>query len=383
MQTIEVDRISQLEQLIKKLSLQVNFLSKKMLKIIDVYQNIHVDVNEDIKLACKKFGTSSNEQEICLYDIYSENTKNMMNRERRIANLGKWNELLNADLQSQVKSKQGLEKVKSFAKENPNFGANSQDVEQKIESVNLLQLLYEASVFKIQAALADLFENPKPTFSHSSSIVTTYDKQGVPSSILKMPAPFVAVVTKSDVKPSAPSPPSQPPPPPYPSNFNVSIPITSAYGMTIPTPALDNNTGTSSLKTQSIISMPTPYNSNPYEASNAVSSNYGPGDSLSSASSVSASSASPVTSSSTQHSSHSPSMQMPQPTFASSVYKRTSAYLLTTALNDSNVVNSSDKTSSECNPYSNSGSEGKIEKNFLFKFNFRFFLSRFSLKKST
>lgn len=178
MQVIEADRISSLEQLIKKLSIQINLLSKKMIKIVEVFTNIKIDINEDIKLACKKYGTASNEQEIFLYDIYAENTKNMMNKDRRIANLSKWSHLFNSDVQAQVKSRQGLEKVKNFAKENPNFNANNDiEVEIKLESVSLLQTLYEASLFKVQSALAELLDTPKPSYAISSQMTTTYDKQ--------------------------------------------------------------------------------------------------------------------------------------------------------------------------------------------------------------
>jgi hypothetical protein len=178
MQSIESDRISSLEQLIKKLSIQINLLSKKMLKVTEVFENIKVDVRSDIQLACKKYGTCMNEQEIYLYDVFSENTKNMMNRDRRIASLTKWSELLSSDVSFQLKSKEGLEKVKHFAKENPNFYSNNDaDIVQKMHSVNLMQILYEASLFKVQTALADLFDTAKPSYQYSNLITTTYDKQ--------------------------------------------------------------------------------------------------------------------------------------------------------------------------------------------------------------
>ena len=90
-------------------------------------------MKSDIQLACKKYGTSTNEQDVYLYDVYPENTKNMMNRDRRIESLARWAELFNTDVQSQVKAKEGLDKVKVFAKENPNFNTNNEgDIVQKI-----------------------------------------------------------------------------------------------------------------------------------------------------------------------------------------------------------------------------------------------------------
>lgn len=182
MQTIESDRICSLEQLIKKLSIQIGLLSKKQMRISEVYESIGVNVSEDIQLACKKYGTSTNnEQEIYLYDIYSENTKNMMNRERRIESLTKWSEMLNSDLNSQLKARDGLDKVKLFAKENPNFNTNNEaDIIQKMQSVDLMQTLYEASLFKVQSALSDIWDTPREQFKYSNLINTTYDKQVSP-----------------------------------------------------------------------------------------------------------------------------------------------------------------------------------------------------------
>jgi hypothetical protein len=148
-----------------------------MTKVVDEYQNIFIDVENDIKIACKKYGNGKNEQEINLYDIYAENTKNMMNRDRRIENLTKWAELLRLDQQAQVKSRQGLEKVKTFARENPNFNANNEaEVDLKLESVQLLQTLYDASLFKVESALAELLNNTKPNYQYASLMNTTYDK---------------------------------------------------------------------------------------------------------------------------------------------------------------------------------------------------------------
>jgi len=184
MQDIECDRITSLEQLIQKFTIQLNLMSKKMLKVAEVFENIHVDINQSLKTACKKYGTGPNEQEIYLYDFYSENTKNMMNKERRIANLSKWAGLLQSDVQFQLKSKQGLEKVKNFAKENPNFNTNNDaEVNLKLESVNLMQVLYEASLFKVKTALFESSDSTSnnviaiPTYQYSNFMNTRYDKQ--------------------------------------------------------------------------------------------------------------------------------------------------------------------------------------------------------------
>lgn len=203
MQLIELDRLSQLEQFIKKIAIQMSLMCKKMLKVSDLYQSLELDAQKDIELACKKYGTDNNEQEICLYDIYAENTKNMMNKDRRIENLKKWAELFESDVKAQFKSKEGLEKVKLFSKENPSFNSNEADVDQKLDSVRLLNILYQTSLFKVQYALAELNDQSKPDSELLSRMSTTYDRQGVPSTTLKLEGNELRVDT---AMPSAPSP---------------------------------------------------------------------------------------------------------------------------------------------------------------------------------
>jgi hypothetical protein len=69
---------------------------------------IEINGKRDVEIAVKKYGTCKNEQEVYLLDIYSENTKNMMNRDRRITNLNKWSQLFNTDFHAQDKIIEGL-----------------------------------------------------------------------------------------------------------------------------------------------------------------------------------------------------------------------------------------------------------------------------------
>ena len=226
-----------------------------MNKIVQVFQNITVDVNSDIQLACKKYGTSSNEQDIYLYDVYAENTKNMMNRDRRITSLNKWADLMQLDVQSQLKASQGLEKVKSFAKDNPNFYTNNSeiDIDQKCESVHLMQLLYEASLFKIQSALADLsgqISTSKPTYKYSNLMNTTYDKQGVPITFLKLSPSFNINNNNNNES----------------SNVEISAPPLPSTTTNLTKCLSTSNTTlnyTASVASAPIISMPIPYHLNP------------------------------------------------------------------------------------------------------------------------
>jgi hypothetical protein len=363
MQSIEIDRINSLEQLIKKLTIQLNLLAKKMAKVVEVFESIEIDISSDIKIACKKYGTCQNEQEIYLYDIFAENTKNMMNKDRRIANLNKWSQLFEIDVKSQANSLQGIVKMKSFTKENPNFNANNDvEVNQKVESCKALKILYEASLFKVKSALCELGDSaePKPTYEHSSIMQTTYDKQGVPLTVLKLPVSYfnnsanypTSSVKNSDsasiYRPSAPSVPSSPTRNslnfPSGSTFTLSSTSSSAYSS-----LKENN---SSNAPAISMPMPTPYNLNSYdggpvinsrstssftnnnyagiETSSSSSSSSSSGSSISTNSSVSPAALSSLSSNS---STHMPS-HLPLP-----LASHNSSYLLTTA--NSNFPSSS------------------------------------------
>ena len=351
MQSIENDRISSLEQLIKKLTIQLNLLAKKMTKVVEVFQGIEIDIKSDIKTTCKKYGTCQNEQEIYLYDIFAENTKNIMNKDRRIANLNKWSQLFETDVKSQTNSLQGLIKVKNFAKENPNFNTNNDaDVNQKVESVKTLKILYEASLFKVKCALNELLEpngTSKPSYEHSSLISTIFDKQGVPLTILKLPVSYFVLgnsvpsssstnsVASVVYRPSAPSAPSSPTRSTlnYPSNSTLSSSSNSSSAYS----SLKDNTPIISMP------MPQPFATNSYDANNGTRSsssfnNYAgietsssSGSSISTASSVSPAALSSLSSSSTT----------PQPSIDSAYNNsnlNSNPYLLTTAT--SNNLNS-------------------------------------------
>ena len=310
-----------------------------MTKVVEIVQNLDVNIENDIKKACEKYGTGKNEQEVYLFDIYAENTKNMMNRDRRLANLTRWSELFTTDIESQVKSRQGLDKVKTFAKQNPSFNSNNDgEVNQKLESVKLLQILYEASLFKVQTALAELLDNPKPTYENSSNLTTTYDKQGVPISTLKL-NPSQVDTTNFFSKPSAPSPPASP----------TRISISSASSApTAPNrssayPSIQGSSSSNQLSFAPIpMQMPQPvhYSLNPYDSaalnggSGSTSSYSYVGGESSSSSSISTSSVSPAalsSSSSTQH-----SQSSPLPAVSTNPIK--SSYLLTTATTNSTSV---------------------------------------------
>ena len=185
-------------------------------------------MTEDVRLACKKHGTRANEQELTLYDVYAENTKNMMNKDRRILNLTRWRDWFAADMAEQAKARHGLEKFRSFALTNPNFSANNEaDVELKLRSVDLLHTLFEASQHKVQSALAELLlggdaagaKPPPPPQQQQvakfANMATTYDRQGVPSTILKLldSAPILSSsvnMSTAAASASAPSPPDSP-----------------------------------------------------------------------------------------------------------------------------------------------------------------------------
>jgi hypothetical protein len=338
-----------------------------MTKIVDDYQNINIDIDKDIRIACKKYGNGKNEQEIHLYDIYAENTKNMMNRDRRIENLKKWASLFKTDLQAQIKSRQGLEKMRTFAKENPNFNANNDaDVALKLESVQLFKTLYDASLYKVETALAELLDSQKPSFEYSNLLNTIYDKQGVAQTTIKLNS-ALEINTLLNNKPSAPSPPVSP-------TQSISSNI---FSSTKQAPVHISNNSIS----VPFIQMPTPYNLNTYDSG---TSNYAGGES-SSASSISTSSVSPAALSSSSSTNTATTSNDTQSNNSKTLNSK-SSYLLTTVdhpppypiatLKRQTVENNSNKNTLIENYYNNSiqsSSDGKLI--IILSFSFLFFLN--------
>jgi hypothetical protein len=84
----------------------------------------------------------------------------------------------------------GIEKVRTFNRQNPKFGTNDDELLQKIQSIKLVKILYESCLFKIDSSLAEIVDKPKPqindTNNYLKNITTTYDKLGIPISILKL-----------------------------------------------------------------------------------------------------------------------------------------------------------------------------------------------------
>ncbi|CAF3005446.1 unnamed protein product [Rotaria socialis] len=104
MQTMELDRINEMEKFIQTYTNSIQKLSETMNQITQELFSIRITPSEDI-VTEGKLNLQTTETEILLYDIYAENEPNTMSQERRILSLMHWMQMLKQDIEIQRRSK--------------------------------------------------------------------------------------------------------------------------------------------------------------------------------------------------------------------------------------------------------------------------------------
>ncbi|CAF2140925.1 unnamed protein product [Rotaria magnacalcarata] len=104
MQTMELDRINEMEKFIQTYTNSIQKLSETMNQITQELFSIRITPQEDI-VTEGKLNLQTTETEILLYDIYAENEPNTMSQERRILSLMHWMQMLKQDIEIQRRSK--------------------------------------------------------------------------------------------------------------------------------------------------------------------------------------------------------------------------------------------------------------------------------------
>ncbi|CAM4816040.1 unnamed protein product [Rotaria magnacalcarata] len=237
MQTMELDRINEMEKFIQTYTNSIQKLSETMNQITQELFSIRITPQEDI-VTEGKLNLQTTETEILLYDIYAENEPNTMSQERRILSLMHWMQMLKQDIEIQRRSKddivahgeqlressssssndddgamchhkkrenrkkQGIENLHGFCKQNQKFSSsvNPSELFTNRESVRLLQCLYQGSLYKMEVLYNQIKHLPEPQYEHSQRFAKSYTDKGVPTTFLRIP--FQPL---SQTPPSAPS----------------------------------------------------------------------------------------------------------------------------------------------------------------------------------
>ncbi|CAF3486250.1 unnamed protein product [Rotaria sp. Silwood1] len=188
MQTMELDRINEMEKFIQTYTNSIQKLSETMNQVTQELYSIRITPQDDI-ITEGKLNVQTTETEILLYDIYAENDHNAMSQERRILSLMHWIQMLKQDIEVQRRSKDGIENLQGFCKQNEKFSTsvNPSEIFVNRESVRLLQCLYEGSLYKIELIYNQIKHLPEPRYEHSQRFAKSYTDKGIPTTFLRIP----------------------------------------------------------------------------------------------------------------------------------------------------------------------------------------------------
>lgn len=150
---------------------------------------ISVDIQADLRSIAQQRGTQGTPPEQILLDCYAEDLQFTMNAERRKNALQNYLLYLRQSLEREKKGKEGVEKLVGVYRERPNFADQDaqEDAKQRLCQVMFMMNFLEASHFKIASVLAKLECQPKLEHKFAKYIETQRDKQGIPTSVLRLP----------------------------------------------------------------------------------------------------------------------------------------------------------------------------------------------------
>ncbi|CAF0818382.1 unnamed protein product [Adineta steineri] len=258
MQKMELERITEMANFIQIYANSIQSFSDTMYQVSRDLLSIQIYPEDDIITEVRTYSKKKAETEILLYDIYAET--NPMNDERRISSFERWIDLLKNDIKVQkqpnnagiaalikastnkidedeldissdgamcstpshsktgtiyvvfalpinVNSDHRHSRDGSSSSSNDDDGAMRRSAEKVVTEVFLdrrgarfLQILYEASLYKIETAYSQFKNLTEPSYEYSNYITRTSNDKGTPTTFIRIP-----------FQPSTYTPPSAPP----------------------------------------------------------------------------------------------------------------------------------------------------------------------------
>ncbi|UJR32682.1 hypothetical protein I4U23_020142 [Adineta vaga] len=188
MQTMELDRINEMEKFIQTYTTAVKTLTDTMNQITQDLYAIRITPQDDIVTEAK-LNVQTTETEILLYDIYAQNDHNAMSQERRVLSLMHWIQMLKQDIEIQKRSKNGIENLQGFCKQNQNFSTsvNPSEICVNRESIRLLLCLYEGSLYQMEKVYNHVKHLPEPQYEYSQRFAKSYTDKNIPTTLLRIP----------------------------------------------------------------------------------------------------------------------------------------------------------------------------------------------------
>ncbi|KAK3108067.1 hypothetical protein FSP39_000542 [Pinctada imbricata] len=191
LQSLEEERMSKMAEYLNQYNSHVSVLGPRLTQNCDRLHEavISVDLQGDLRSVAQNRGSSGTSQEQILFDCYAEDLQFTMNAERRKNALRDYMLYLRQALEREKKGREGVIKLVEVYKERPNFADQDaqEDAKQRLSQVMFTINFLEASHFKIASVLAKLECQPKLTHRFEKYIESSRDKQGIPTSTLKLP----------------------------------------------------------------------------------------------------------------------------------------------------------------------------------------------------
>ncbi|CAN7997037.1 unnamed protein product [Ixodes pacificus] len=181
LQALEEERLEALGAALKRYAQEVATLGPQATQCAERVQEqaACVDVGEDILEAVRLRGTAPNVPEQLLPDFYAEDLASPMKPQRRREALERLLELLQKDLDTERRGKQGVESLAQAFREAPRFGDEDAQlrVEEKLQQLRQSLAFLEASRHKVQCVLAGLEGRPRPPHPLATHLEQRRDRQ--------------------------------------------------------------------------------------------------------------------------------------------------------------------------------------------------------------
>ncbi|XP_034042973.1 nostrin [Thalassophryne amazonica] len=144
-----------------------------------------VDMDKDLQMLVEEnsITTEDNKAEFLMADYFEEDSKSLMERDRRRQAIKHKLQRLEDSIAKTQKDCEGLEKLMKTYSENPSFSnqKNLEETEQQLDENTLKLDLLEATHYKLSLSLSELEGKPKSCHRFSDNITKWKDKDGAHS----------------------------------------------------------------------------------------------------------------------------------------------------------------------------------------------------------
>lgn len=191
LQALEQERLEALHAALARYAQHLAHMAPQAQQCADCVQTqtAQVGAKQDIEEAVRLRGTAPNVPEQLLPDFYAEDLSSPMQPQRRREALERLLQLLQKDLDTERRGKQGVESLAQAFRESPRFGDEEAQlrVQEKLQQLRQSLAFLEASRHKVQCCLAGLEGQPRPPHPLAPHLEQRRDRQGLAQTVLKIP----------------------------------------------------------------------------------------------------------------------------------------------------------------------------------------------------